>query len=483
MVTQLGKYPHRNGLIFAVFIIVASLFHTYNLDFSSYDLDEAVHIWHAQKSYSEVVEQASNDPNPPVYNLIISTWVKTFGVSEYATRFFSVIMGVIGVLLMYIIAARNFGMAVGILAALLYCFSPIQFRFTHLARPYSMLMVTVLLSYGMLFECLKKQSAITLISYMLLTAIMIYVHPTSVFNLAAQGLIVLIHFRKRILDSLPVLLAMVGSAASFAIWMLSIPYFDRNDDMWFAAPNWSDIWYVITVFYGSDWVCYAHLAILAMVGLQFVFNREKKPNEVWKVFFWLLVPFVVSVVFSHLIKPVFQDKYILSVQPALMLLIAISIVSIRSALARIAIAMVMLALIISAVRFEPYAEGDWKNAVTYVKDTRQPNGKIFVDPWYEFRTLSYYYDKHMFETPDSTIKLLAFDGVHFAWHDVYENGQAKCDFLYVLSCHEDVTESLVDYALLDTVAVLLEERTFTGVKLRSYEFKRHTNSGEQEVEN
>ena len=82
---------------FTAFFLLSLVVHKYNLDFASYDLDEAVHIWHAQKDYSEVIEQASHDPNPPVYNLVLSTWIKAFGVTEFSTRFLSVLFGALGV--------------------------------------------------------------------------------------------------------------------------------------------------------------------------------------------------------------------------------------------------------------------------------------------------------------------------------------------------------------------------------------------------
>ncbi|MFM1874677.1 MAG: hypothetical protein RL266_414 [Bacteroidota bacterium] len=459
-----------HGTVMFLLLVVAFLFHSYNLSFSSYDLDEAVHIWHAQKSYSEVVEQASNDPNPPIYNLIISSWVKEFGVGEGSTRLFSVMMGVLGVLLVYVIAARNFGLALAVLAALFYCFSPVQYRFTHLARPYSMLMVTVILSYGLLLECLRHPSRWKLLLYYLATTLMIYVHPTSIFNVAAQGLIILLHQRKNLKAVLRLAFPLVGAVASFGIWMLSIPYFERDDAMWFGAPSWADVWYVIQVLYGSEWVVYAHLVLMGLLSVRLFSRTESLPPNSWMILVWAVLPFVVSIVFSHLFKPVFQDKYILSVQPALMLLLAITISQFGAWLNRIVTGIGILVLLLIAVRYEPYSEGDWKNAVAYVQEHREENGRIFVDPWYEFRTFSYYYDRHIFETPDSTEKLLTFDGVHWAWHDIYENGQAKCDALYVLSGHENVNDTRVDFALLDTAAVLVDEKMFTGVKLRSYRF-------------
>ena len=460
--------------IFVSLVLVSLLFHTYNLEYASYDLDEAAHIWHAQKDYSDVVEQASQDPNPPVYNLLLSAWVKTFGVSEFSTRFLSVLFGALGVGLMFLIGTRNFGLAVGVMAALFYCFSPIQFRFTHLARPYSILMVTVLLSYGALLEVLKKPDKRKLFWYYLATTIMIYVHPTSVFNVAVQGLIILWNkgkdFRQILLLSVP----LAGAVFSFGVWVVSIPYFERNDTMWFGPPNWEDIKYVLLAFYSSKWIVFAQVAILALLLNQWRKSKPKKEvGNMLLIAIWALVPFVISIVFSLLLKPVFQDKYILSVQPAMMLLLAYSIYQLKGKPIKTVGFGLTFVLLLGAMDTTRNPEGDWRKAIEYIQPIHHKNSAVFINPWYEFRTFSYYFDRHSFEVPDSTIKLLVSKGVFTAWHDVYDTvyDVPKTDVLHLFLAHQDFVEG-VDVELLKEHAFLVNQKDFSGISVQSYQFYR-----------
>ncbi|MGB0368582.1 MAG: glycosyltransferase family 39 protein [Flavobacteriales bacterium] len=460
--------------LFVGFVLLAVLFHSYNLEFASYDLDEAVHIWHAQKSYSDVVEQASNDPNPPVYNLLISAWVKVFGVSEFSTRFLSVMFGSLGVGLMFLIASRNFGLAVGIMAALFYCFSPIQFRFTHLARPYSMLMVTVLLSYGTLLEAIKKPTKRKLFWYYLATTAMIYVHPTSVFNAVAQGLIVLWSKRKELNKIVLLSIPLVAAVLSFGVWVLAIPYFERDDPMWFGPPTWDDIKYVLETFYASKALIATQLALLVLVLIGRTRDgAQKGRNSMLLILVWAIVPFVVSIAFSLFVKPVFQDKYILSVQPAMMLLLAFTIYNLKGKVLPMIGFGVVLTLLLSSMDTTQNPEGNWKKAVEYIKPIHDENSAIFINPWYEFRTFSYYFNRHAFEVPDSTIKILVEEGAFTAWHDVYdkEKGEAKADVVHLFLAHQDFVKG-VDMQQLEKNAVLFNQEEFFGITVQSYRCSR-----------
>ena len=464
----------RNKWFVLVGLIVLSLvFHTYNLDFASYDLDEAVHIWHAQKTYAEVIEQSSNDPNPPVYNLILSTWVKLFGVSEWTTRFFSVLMGVLGVGVMFLIASRNFGLAVGITAALFYCFSPIQFRFTHLARPYSMLMITVLLSYGMLMECIKRPKTIKLFLYYISTVLMIYVHPTSVFNIPAQGLIIILLGFKEPRRVMTLLATLVAAFLSFGIWMLAIPYFERNDSMWFGPPDWNAVYYVIEKFYGSWKILLLQGGILLALVVQVILGKSKvNKTYLTLIAIWIVVPFVASVTFSYVIKPVFQDKYILTVQPAIILLLAYTIHALGNRLVQIVLGIGVVVVLFQSTKIEPSTEGDWKHAVEYVKPLHTENSLVFIDPWYEFRTFSYYFDRHAYEVPDSTLKILVAKGATTAWHDVYDTiaGNSRTKVVHVFRAHQGAVKPSIDIEQLETLATLVAEKSFAGINVRTYSF-------------
>ncbi|MDB4655849.1 hypothetical protein OAE48_03280, partial [Flavobacteriales bacterium] len=259
------------------------------------------------------------------------------------------------------------------------------------------------------------------------------------------------------------------------VWVVSIPYFERNDTMWFGPSNWEDIKYVLLTFYSSKWIVLAQVAILALVFSQWrKSTRKKDAGDMILIAVWAVVPFVTSIVFSLLLKPVFQDKYILSVQPAMMLLLAFSSYQLKGKLFKTVGFGLTFVLLLGTMDTTRNPEGDWRKAIEYILPIHHENSAIFINPWYEFRTFSYYFDRHSFEVPDSTNKLLVSKGVFTAWHDIYDTvyNLPKTDVLHLFLAHQDFVEG-VDVELLKKHAFLVNQKDFTGISVQSFQFYRN----------
>lgn len=450
------------------------VFHSLNLDFASYELDEAVHLWFAQQPYSEVIKQASNDPNPPIYNLIMSVWVKNFGVTEFSTRFFSVLMGSLTVVVMFLAASRYFGLTTGLAAALFLCFAPIVFRFTHMSRPYTLMLLTVTLSYAALFAFDRKMGRWHFFWYWLTTTLMIYAHPTSIFNVPAQFLILLYYnwgnWRNTILKITPLVLAVF----SFAVWVLAIPYFERTHEMWFGPPGFEQIQFVIRTFYGGYalfWVQFSLLFVMLVVGFAAKKPRSSK-NLLLALIIWAVVPFITSIVFSYIIKPIFQDKYIMSVLPGMMLLLAVSISKVISHRGlRLTMFGLVICLLASSIELKPAPYGgDWKGLVNYIKPKLDEKTAVFIAPGYEYRTFAYYFDKSYYEDYSNTIGLLANSHVYTGWDNIVEpvTGEVKYDKVFSIHAHKGFVPSGIPESHVDSQVWPIGARQFPALDLRVF---------------
>lgn len=477
----------RNTAI-AVFLFVASLvFHSQYIGVASYELDEAVHLWFAQMPYEIVVEKAADDPNPPVYNLLISGWIKQFGVQEVSSRMFSAIAGSLAVVVLFLLGLRNFGLFSGVLLALLFCLSPVQYRFTHMARPYALLMVAVALSYMFLLEWIREPKKVKIaFLYYITTALMIYVHPTSVFNIPAQGLILLIANRSSIKAIAFSILPLLFAIATYLIWFLLIPYFERSHQMWFDPPGFDEVIYVLQVFYGNVYVLIAHLA-LSLV-LAFRWNKTRiSESKFWVIAVWAIIPIISSIAFSYLIKPIFQDKYILSAQPGLMVLLALTIhYAFRDfRIIKLVVAAAMIFVIASSLIIPPKPfGGDWKGAVEFVNSGKgDEKAAVLIEPEYEYRTYAFYHNLDFYKNYDSTINLLGSDDVFTAWDNIYDNKFEWPNYQYVYAiqsfAHQTLADVSVPFEFLDEVGVCYEEKRLDAIKIRKYKFKDPTtnNSG------
>jgi len=461
------NYRWRNAITTVILVVGSIAFHSCNLGFASYDLDEAVHIWHAQKSFGEVVIQSANDPNPPVYNLIMSSWVKLFGVDEWTVRFLSVLMGSLAVGLMFFFVKRNYCYRIGVMAAILFCFAAVQFRFTHLARPYALLMVAVIASYGLLLDYFRYPSKKKLLLYYLFTTLMIYVHPTAIFNIPAQGLLILLTYRNDLKQLLIVLGAAFVSVVTFGAWYLIIPYFDTGVGMWFDPPNFDDIWYVLQVLYGSWKIIVLQLLLLIIISVRYFLSRDMmKWIDIVVGIVWILVPIASSIVFSHLFKPVFQDKYVLSSLPGIILLLVVSIDQAFERYWKLLPFVLALVISITSIRTEPYSEGNWRQLVGHIRESYDENTCVFIHPWYELRTFAFYFDRDAYKDPYNTEKDLVKNRVFTAWHDVVPEGsqRAVVDKIQLITAHGDFAK--VDS--LNKVCNLIDSKLFSGIRLNTY---------------
>jgi hypothetical protein len=420
----------RSHLALLLAIIAVNLvFKLQYITYSSFDLDEAVHIWYAQLPLPEVIAQASNDPNPPLFNILISGWIKLFGVTEFATRCFSLLFSALAAGALFIFLKRNMSLRIAMIAVTLFTVSAIQVRFAHNARPYTMLVFLVICSYGMLLELMRKPSVLNYAGYLLATTLMLYAHPTSIFNLPAQALFLLPQLRSHFRTVATVGFCQVLAVGGYLLWHLNIPYFKTNPGTWLHPPTLHDALIHIRYLNGkdeTDLLFFLQLA-LALVGVILLWRFKNKENySSWYLALcWTLIPFLGNFAYSHIGQPIFQGKYVISSQLGMLVLMAVSIDSLRWQTLRWATFGAVVAFMVSVINWKSTSGEDWRGASKYVVDNDSPTTATFISPWFEFRSFAYYFDSQAYLDPHITQKVLVAKRVFTAWHDVIPVGSNR----------------------------------------------------------
>jgi hypothetical protein len=424
----------RNDLLILLIILVVNvLFKLYNITYSSFDLDEAVHVWFAQLPLDEVIAQAANDPNPPLFNVLISGWIKTLGISELAIRWFSLLFSALAAGALFVFLRRNVNMRVAVIAAVLFTVSAVQVRFAHNARPYTMLVFLVICSYGMLLEVLRRPSPLKFVGYFFATALMLYAHPTSVFNLPAQALFVLPRLRS---DWRTVLLiggCQVLAIGTYMLWYVSIPYFRSDPGTWLQPPTWAEALVHIRYLNGSAdndamLIVQLAMAVLGAIFLVFIQKDNKSVSLFMLALLWTAVPFLGNFAFSHMAEPIFQGKYVLSAQLGMVVLMAVSIDALKWQWLRWPVFAAVAVLLVFHIDFKSTSGEDWRAAAAHVKADEGPRTATFISPWFEFRSFAYYFDREAYTDPHITQKVLVAKNVFTAWHDVVAVGASQSRF-------------------------------------------------------
>src|SRR2546425_3307417 len=102
-------------------------------------LDEAESVAHARLGVRSLLHVLDGgDPNMGLYYVLLHFWIRIFGESESAVRGLSVLFGVLAVPAIYLVGARLFGRAAGLVAALLLAVNAFFIQYAQEARSYSL---------------------------------------------------------------------------------------------------------------------------------------------------------------------------------------------------------------------------------------------------------------------------------------------------------------------------------------------------------
>src|SRR5215213_1073438 len=154
-------------------------------------LDEAFTIKLSRRPPAGIIEETSKDVHPPLYYFALHYWMRLFGDTERGARLLSALFGALALIATYKIAARLFGKATGLVAAVLLALSRFHLEFSQEARMYTLLgLLAVVLMYFFV-RLVEGRGRAAFPLYVAASALMMYTQVYSVFVLAAQNLFVL----------------------------------------------------------------------------------------------------------------------------------------------------------------------------------------------------------------------------------------------------------------------------------------------------
>jgi len=122
-------------------LLLALVLRSYRIDAQSFWADEGNSAALATRSLAQIAHDSAQDIHPPLYYWLLRGWAGALGTSEVSLRSLSALLGVVLVWLTYLIGARLYGSATGILAALVAAINPFQVNYSQEARMYTLLAV------------------------------------------------------------------------------------------------------------------------------------------------------------------------------------------------------------------------------------------------------------------------------------------------------------------------------------------------------
>ncbi len=106
--------------------------------------DEAFTAYIVRFNFADIAHYTGNDMHPPLYYWLIKVWTSVFGTTEAGFRSFSLVFGVVTIILGFLLLKKLFGRRSAILGVWLLALSPMLVRFGAEARMYTLVTAIVL---------------------------------------------------------------------------------------------------------------------------------------------------------------------------------------------------------------------------------------------------------------------------------------------------------------------------------------------------
>lgn len=402
----------QNSIIFNLALIsilcLSAFLRIYHLDFQSLWIDEVNTMVQARpdQSFMDTYRGLSMDLQPPLYFYILKYFFCLFGYSTFVLRLFSAILGVAGVFAIYLLGKELAGKKAGLYAAFILCLNFFHIYYSQEARPYTFLILFTILSFHALIRFIKKPVLKTAFIWGALAALMLYGHPTGLFTLFVQFVILLICLseagekRRNLLK-----LSVTGGLTTAILFLPAVPIFMRAagiKSFWIPMPGADVYGQMLAEFFGRSEMVLSLVYILILWFLVKVFSTDrsfnfttglsdKQPAAIF-IFLtaWLSIGLLLPLIRSYLNVPMILPRYMIGLLPTFILVAAVSVSYITHRMVRLSILLLLTAfsltdLLVVKNYYNTITKSQIREVTQYIKDNKINEEPVITDLWWHYR--------------------------------------------------------------------------------------------------
>lgn len=412
---------NKSRLLILLILFLAFIVRLYGLTSESIWLDESFSIYNAQKPLVNIL--TLSDSTPPLYYLILSLFVKNFGIGEFLVRLPSVIFGVLSVLSIYIFSKQYFNEKVGILAALILAVSTFNIFYSQEARTYTLFTFLSILSMYFFLKYFRTDNSLNSISYFITTILLLYSHYFSLLILFSQNVflfaITLVEKKYRRIKK--------WLAIQLLLFIVYLPAFVNlvnqikivNNYKW--AKGTVNIMFINYDFSGGFLLSIIFPLLLLYGFYYFIKNWGAFANLDKQAFLlstiWLIPPIIILIIYSLVFKSIFLTRYVIFCSIPLYILTSFSIDKLNKYIRTITLIVIILSSSVYLVKqIERIDKEQWRDISFYVKSIAKKEDVIIVEPGYYLLPFAYYYTKCF--TNLNIYTCAANEKIYTIWNDL-----------------------------------------------------------------
>ena len=384
------------GVAFSAVLILATGLSFATIGAKSLWLDEAFSVAVAALDTDALLQVVSGDQaNMALYYLLLHAWLGV-GTSETAVRSLSAGFAVASLAPLYAVGTKLFDRRVAVVACLLLSVNAFFVQYAQEARAYALLVFLITAASYLFVAALNRPTVATWAAYAVVMSLAIYAHLFAALFAGAHA-VSLVCVRPAVASWRRALLAF--GAIGILVAPLVPVVFTVKHAGWVAPATYRTLMRTAGELTGyGGWPLIAAYAVLCVVALAAhvrVRPSHDQATDRWQhsfVLIWLVLPIVVALLFSVLVRPIFLGRYLIGVLPALALLAAAGVWTFRSRVLRIAAVAVLVLLSARGLAgwYGGMPKEDWRAATSYVLARARPGDHVAFHPSYVRTAFDYY---------------------------------------------------------------------------------------------
>ncbi|QLK27607.1 glycosyltransferase family 39 protein [Natrinema zhouii] len=407
--------------------LLAAALRLFRLESESYWVDEVVSVTTVTSNTASelLLSVPGNDPHPPLYYLLLSGWTAVFGTTELATRLLSALVGIGTVVVLYGVGRRLFDREVGAIAAVLVAVSPFHVWYSQEVRMYNLLALLTAFSFYWFVRMQTEGPADEAgvrndIGYVVSAVLLGYTHVFGLFAILAQNAYVFSRYFVRIVPRSR-LTVRRWIALQGVTTLLLVPWLVRlvrrtmaasggetSNVSWIPLPTAETVRETFAAYlggylFGESFPLLVTLVAVSCLVLALSSDRETASetdpqdepiNAVYVVVLWFAVPILVPIALSHVVTPIFVDRYSIGASLAFFLLIAKGVRTFsRPSLRYVVVGMLLVGLLLPLpAYYQNDQKEQWREAAADVESNVDGDDVVLVSRPFTERTISYYLD-------------------------------------------------------------------------------------------
>jgi 4-amino-4-deoxy-L-arabinose transferase-like glycosyltransferase len=380
------RYAWHAAAVAGVFVLAAVLRFVFIGNKSIWS-DEGYSIAIAQLSWHEFRRVVTNgEANMGLYYFLLRFWLH-LGQSDAVVRSLSAVVAIATVPVTYLLGTRLFNRYVGLIAAMLLAVNGYHIRHAQNARSYALAALLAAVSCLFFVKGIERPTRRNMVLYLVSSLLGVYSHFFVGLVMVAQWASLTTLPRKQV----PwrwVIKSIVVTGVFVAPLLVFILKKDTGQIDWIPKTSWAGLAFVWSEIAGHGGArLAAAYGALVLAGTAVIVNRWRlnAPEERWHAALtsaWLVMPLILAL-FISIKKPLIFPRYFIVCLPAIALLAAGAICSIRPQWARVATLAIVVALAMRGTAswyrqmYEPALQ-DWRSATQQILTQARPGDGLII---------------------------------------------------------------------------------------------------------